>query len=86
MFNDAEFLPVRVSSRLTTRLIMDLLLLTNGSKYQYVLISDEHSSEHDEELWARWTALSTMKSFQIINDQLATISFSVTKILWDKLW
>ena len=31
------------------------------------------------------TALSTMKSFQIIDDQLATISFSVTKILWDKL-
>ena len=30
------------------------------------------------------TALSTMKSFQIIDDQLATISFSVTKILWDK--
>ena len=30
------------------------------------------------------TALSTMKSFQIIEDQLATISFSVTKILWDK--
>ena len=25
------------------------------------------------------TALSTMKSFQIIDDQLATISFSVTK-------
>ena len=25
-----------------------------------------------------------MKSFQIIDDQLATISFSVTKILWDK--
>ena len=24
-----------------------------------------------------------MKSFQIIDDQLATISFSVTKILWD---
>ena len=30
------------------------------------------------------TALSTMKSFQIIDDQLATISFSVTKILWNK--
>ena len=30
------------------------------------------------------TALSTMKSFQIIDDQLAKISFSVTKILWDK--
>ena len=30
------------------------------------------------------TALSPMKSFQIIDDQLATISFSVTKILWDK--
>ena len=30
------------------------------------------------------TALSTMKSFQIIDDQLATISFSVTKILCDK--
>ena len=29
-------------------------------------------------------ALNTMKSFQIIADQLATISFSVTKILWDK--
>ena len=29
-------------------------------------------------------ALSTMKSFQIIDDQLATISFSVTKTLWDK--
>ena len=27
------------------------------------------------------TALSTIKSFQIIDDQLATISFSVTKIL-----
>ena len=26
-----------------------------------------------------------MKSFQIIDDHLATISFSVTKILWDKL-
>ena len=31
------------------------------------------------------TALSTMKSFQIIDDQLAKISFSVTKTLWDKL-
>ena len=30
------------------------------------------------------TALSTMKSFQVIDDQLATIRFSVTKILWDK--
>ena len=30
------------------------------------------------------TALSTMKSFQIIYDQLVTISFSVTKILCDK--
>ena len=30
------------------------------------------------------TALSTMKSFQIIEDQLAPISFSVTKISWDK--
>ena len=30
------------------------------------------------------TALSTMKSFQIIDDQLATISFSVTKLLWGK--
>ena len=30
------------------------------------------------------TALSTTKSFQINDDQLATISFSVTKILWDK--
>ena len=30
------------------------------------------------------TAPSTMKSFQIIEDQLATISFSVTKFLWDK--
>ena len=30
------------------------------------------------------TALSKMKSFQIIDDQLGTISFSVTKILWDK--
>ena len=30
------------------------------------------------------TALSTMKSFQISDDQLATINFSVTKILWDK--
>ena len=25
-----------------------------------------------------------MKSFQFIDDQLATISFSVTKILWDR--
>ena len=25
-----------------------------------------------------------MRSFQIIDDQLATISFSVTKTLWDK--
>ena len=31
------------------------------------------------------TALSTMKSFPIIEDQLATISFSVTKVLWVKL-
>ena len=30
------------------------------------------------------TALSTLKSFQTLGDQLATISFSVTKILWDK--
>ena len=30
------------------------------------------------------TALGTMKSFQNIDDQLATISFSVTKTLWDK--
>ena len=30
------------------------------------------------------TALSTMKSFQIIDDQLATLSFSITKKLWDK--
>ena len=30
------------------------------------------------------TDLSTMKSYQIIDDQLATISFSVTKSLWDK--
>ena len=30
------------------------------------------------------TALSTMKSFQIIDYQLVTINFSVTKILWDK--
>ena len=30
-------------------------------------------------------AVNTMKSFQIIDDQLATISFSVTKILCDKL-
>ena len=30
------------------------------------------------------SALSTMKSFQIIDAQLATISFSVTKFLWDK--
>ena len=29
-------------------------------------------------------ALSSMKSFQIIDDQLATISFSPTKILWNK--
>ena len=29
------------------------------------------------------TTLSTRKSFQIIDDQLATISFSVTKILWN---
>ena len=30
------------------------------------------------------TALSTIKSFQVIDDQLATINFSVTKILWNK--
>ena len=30
------------------------------------------------------TALSTMKSLQIIEEQLATISLSVTKTLWDK--
>ena len=28
--------------------------------------------------------MSTLKSFQTLGDQLATISFSVTKILWDK--
>ena len=32
----------------------------------------------------RKTALSTMKSFQILDNQLVTIGFSVTKILWDK--
>ena len=31
------------------------------------------------------TALCTMKSFQIIDDQLATISFLVTNILWTNL-
>ena len=30
------------------------------------------------------TALSTMKSFRIIDDQLTTISFSIRKTLWDK--
>ena len=30
------------------------------------------------------TALSAMKSFQIIDDQFATTSFSVIKIFWDK--
>ena len=30
------------------------------------------------------TALSTMKNFQILDDQLATINFSVTKRLWHK--
>ena len=30
------------------------------------------------------TVLRTMKKFQINDDQLATISFSVTNILWDK--
>ena len=29
-------------------------------------------------------ALSSMKSFQIIDDQLATISFTPTKIMWNK--
>ena len=38
---------------------------------------------NERELFQK-TALSTMKSFQIIDNQLATISFSVTKILWDK--
>ena len=30
------------------------------------------------------TALSTMKSFQIINDEVATVCFAVTIILWGK--
>ena len=38
--NKCELLPIKVSRRFTTSLIMDLLLLTDGSKYHYVLISD----------------------------------------------
>ena len=30
------------------------------------------------------TALSTMKSFQIIDEEVATVCFAVTSILWDK--
>ena len=30
------------------------------------------------------TALSTMKSFQIIDEEVATVFFAVTSILWDK--
>ena len=30
------------------------------------------------------TALSTMKSFQIIDEKVATVCFAVTSILWDK--
>ena len=39
-YNDGELLPIRVSSRFTISLIVDLLLLTDGSKYHYVLISE----------------------------------------------
>ena len=39
-YKDGKLLPIRVSSRFTTSLIVDLLLLTDGSKYHYVLISD----------------------------------------------
>ena len=35
-FNDAELLPIRVSSRFTFSLVVDLLLLTVGSKFHYV--------------------------------------------------
>ena len=38
--NDAELLPIGESCRFTTRLTVDLLLLTDGSNYHYVLISD----------------------------------------------
>ena len=41
-YNDGEWLHIRVSSRFTTSLIVDLLLLTDGSKYHYVLIKDLH--------------------------------------------
>ena len=40
MFNDGEWLPIILSNSFTTSLIVDLLLLTNGTKYNYVLISD----------------------------------------------
>ena len=40
---------------------------------------------NEREILQKKTVLSTMKNFHIIDDQLATISFSVTKILRDKL-
>ena len=39
-FNDGELLPIRVSNRFTTSLIVDLLLLKKGSKYHLVLLGD----------------------------------------------
>ena len=39
-FNVGKLLPSRVSNRFTTNLIVDLLLLRDGSKNHYVLIRD----------------------------------------------
>ena len=38
----------------------------------------------NEREWLQKTALSTMKSLEIIDKEVATVSFAVTSILWDK--
>ena len=63
---------------------MLIVISAIGKKMESKLESQKFEIVRNERELLPKLALSTMKSFQIIVDQLAAISFSVTKKLWNK--